>query len=404
MTFNDQSFTIKDVAKFLNISTQMVHILIKKGQLKAFNIGSAIRILSSDLTDFIKGQKQEFEKTHVDYINENPDLFFIRNLSCHKGDFYLHGINLSFPKNKLLVLLGPSGSGKSLLLQSIAGLQKIDTGNVFLGTQRLDQMEIRDRKIGFVFENYALFDNLKTKDNIAFPLAIRHEKKETINERVKEITEELGIEAKYIPKHIDKLPEGIKQLVAIGKEKIRDLELLVLDEPMSKLDKHLKQSMTVFLKKLISRMGKTTIISLNDPELTLALADYVAVLGDNTIVQFGETKAVYEQPVTPFVMELLSRFQANFINVQIKEDKTIPLGLTLNKADGNYRLGFRAEEIQVGGSGIKALIVKSSFIDNKQKMAKCRLAEENMEVELILPMETAEEFFFLPTKPLLFAL
>jgi len=399
---NDQSLTIKDVAKFLNISAQMVHILIKKGRLKAFKIGSAIRILSSDLTDFVQSQKKEFQSGSGGYINENNSLFVIHNLSCHKGSFYLRDINLSLPKNKLLVLLGPSGSGKSMLLQSIAGILKPDSGSVFLGTHRMDQLAVQDRKVGFVFENYALFENLKAIENIAFPLTVQHEKKNTIDEKLSEIIREFEIDPKYIPKHIDELPEGMKQLVAIGRERIREIALFLMDEPMSKLDKHITHLMTIFIKQLINKMNKTTIISLNDPELTMALGDYVAVLGRNTLVQFGEMQDVYDQPNTPFVMELLSRFKTNIIPVTIKGNKTVPFDLPADRADGSYQLGFRAEEIRITDSGIEARVIKTSFYDNKHKIAQCALTQTGTEVELMLPVETGEEFSFVLEKPVVF--
>jgi excisionase family DNA binding protein len=401
---NDQSLTIKDVAKFLNISTQMVHILIKQGRLKAFKIGSAIRILSSDLMEFIREQKREFRGGALEFSNENDELFVVHNLSCRQGHFSLRDINLSFPRQKLLVILGPSGSGKSLLLQTIAGLKKADTGSVFLGTRRLDQLPVQERKTGFVFENYALFENMRAGQNVGFPLSVQHEKKDVITQRVREIIEEFEIDEKYLPKQVDELPEGIKQLVAIGKERIRELDLFLMDEPMSKLDKHIKQVMTVFIKKLINKMGKTTIISLNDPELTMALGDYVAVLGNGGIVQFGETLDVYEHPNAPFVMELLSRFKTNIIPVEIRQKKIMPFGLSADRADGSYNLGFRAEEIRVADtdSGIKARVVNSGFHDNRQKIVRCVLEQAGTEAELVVPLDTADEFRFVPEKPLLF--
>ncbi|MBN1796943.1 MAG: ATP-binding cassette domain-containing protein [Spirochaetales bacterium] len=399
---NDQSLTIKDVAKFLNISTQMVHILIKKSQLKAFKIGSAIRILSSDLKEFVQSRKAEFQNGGTEYWNKDDSLFVIHNLTCHKGGFYLRDINIGFPKNKLLVLLGPSGSGKSMLLQSIAGILKPDSGSVFLGTHRMDQLAVQDRQVGFVFENYALFENLKALENIAFPLTVQHEKKNIINEKLAEIIREFEIDPKYIPKQIDELPEGMKQLVAIGRERIREIDLFLMDEPMSKLDKHITQLMTVFIKQLINKMNKTTIISLNDPELTMALADYVAVLGGNTLVQFGTIREVYERPCSPFVMELLSRFKTNIIPVEVRGGKTVPLGLAADKADGSYRIGFRAEEIKIADSGIPARVLKSSFYDSRQKIAQCALEQTGAEVELLVPVDTGEEFAFVPVKPVLF--
>jgi multiple sugar transport system ATP-binding protein len=399
---NDQSLTIKDVAKFLNISTQMVHILIKKGQVKAFKIGSAIRILSSDLMEFVRSQKADFQNGSTEYWNKDDSLFVIHNLTCHKGNFYLCDINISFPKNKLLVLLGPSGSGKSMLLQSIAGILKPDSGNVFLGTHRMDQLAVQDRKVGFVFENYALFENLRALENIAFPLTVQREKKNIIDEKLAKIIREFEIDPKYIPKQIDELPEGMKQLVAIGRERIREIDLFLMDEPMSKLDKHIVQLMTVFIKQLINRMNKTTIISLNDPELTMALADYVAVLGGNTLVQFGTMREVYEQPRSPFVMELLSRFKTNFIPIEVKGKKTVPLGLAADKADGSYRLGFRADEIRITDAGVAAQVIKSSFYDSRQKIARCTLKQTGTDVELLLPADTKDKFSFVPEKPVLF--
>ena len=155
----DFTLTIKDVAKFLKLSDQMVYNLVKDNKIKAFKIGSATRILYSDLTNFIDEQKKEMSK------KVNNEYFSVENLEfiIKKSNFSLSNIDLKFPLGKITSIIGPSGSGKTLLLRCIAGLEKINSGKIFLGSKRLDKLETHERKIGFVFQNFAFFSKIKIR-------------------------------------------------------------------------------------------------------------------------------------------------------------------------------------------------------------------------------------------------
>jgi len=401
LSFDDRSLTIKDVSKFLNISTQMVHILIRDGKLKAFKIGSAIRILYSDMVNFISLQKKEFQKSNIGFTNRDDQVFAVDNLSCSIGEFNLNNISFKIPRCKILSILGSSGSGKTTLLKCIAGLIEKDSGRIFNGIKRMDELNIKDRGIGFVFENYALFENLNAHNNIGFPLSIKRKKKDFINNEVSKIAQEFNIDSKYLEKYVNELPEGIKQLVSIGREKIHDFDLLLMDEPLSKLDKNISNKIVLFLKKLVINFNKTTIISLNDPELAIALSDYILVLDNGELIQLGETWKVYNEPVSSLVAELTSRLGINMLEVEVKNNSIDKYSLKAVLQDGNYKMYFRPDEVSLSDVGISVKIKNTSFYDGNKSLYTC-LNEDKKEIKLLLTNNLQEKFKFIPVKPVFF--
>ncbi len=401
LSFNDRSLTIKDVSKFLSISTQMVHILIKDGRLKAFKIGSAIRILYSDMMEFIDLQKDDFEKTNIGFINKDDEIFVVDKLTYNIGEFILNDISFTVPRRKSLCILGSSGSGKTALLKSIAGLNDISSGRIFNGTKRIDELNLKDRNVGFVFENYALFKNLNAHDNIGFPLSVKRKKKDFINKEILKIADELNINEKYLEKHINELPEGIKQLVSIGREKIHAFDLLLMDEPLSKLDRNIKDSLCHLIKRLVTHLEKTTIISLNDPDLALVLGDYILVLNNGELIQLGEALQVYNEPASPLVMELTSRLGINVLDVTVKNNTVDAYSHKLSLQDGDYCMYFRPDNVSLSDNGISAEIKDVRFFDSNKSLYTCNTLDKK-EIKLLLQNDIQEKFKFIPEKPAFF--
>lgn len=383
MDINDRALTIKEVAKFLNISTQMVYNLIKDESLTAFKIGSASRVLYSDLLDFVNRQKASYSRTHFANKNARASLQFqLNDLSMEKGDFKLSGIGFHFPQGKILTLLGPSGSGKTLLLKSIAGLEKITSGSIINGNYRLDLLEPGDRRMGFVFEDYALFPQMDVQGNIEFPLAAKKSKKDplALDLRLKE----MKIDDSYIEKLPRTLPEGIKQLVALARERNNSLDLFLMDEPMTMLDADLHRKIRVFIKKIIGEMGKTTIISSNNPEDALVLSDYLAVIHTGRLLQFGETWDVYHNPTSLEVLETLSIFGVNTLSVRVEKGFVEPFHIACSKEDGDYTLAFRVEDARTSDRGISCALSQECFFDGKKSLYY-GTTSEGQKWSLILP-------------------
>jgi len=398
---NNHALIIKEVAKFLNISTQMVYNLIKAGELKAFKIGSTLRVLYSDLIVYIERQKTIFESANSGMINLDENVFLFNNVNCHYPGFKLWDINLALPKGKVLALLGPSGSGKSLLLRSIAGLENLDSGEIYNGKVRFDLLSRKDRKIGFVFQNYALLPHLSASKNIGFPLKMKGQKGVDVIQEIEHVAQELKIKLPNLSKKPEQLSEGMKQLVAIGRAKIKDLDLLLMDEPMSNIDPAVRIEIKVLIKRIVQDLGKTTIISTNDPEQVLSICDYVAVLDRGKLMQYGTVDSVYNNPVNALVMNILSPKAVNTMVVDVDAAEIKPFGISTDLENGKYQMCFRAEEVAISETGVVLHIDKSAFFDGKRNLVT-GYVQDGVEVEVLLPRDADGDVCITPTNPVLF--
>ena len=351
----------------------------------------------------LKKPRNDFSQkgSNSEFLNENDSVFVINKLNTHKGNFYVKDINFSIPRGKILSILGASGSGKTLILRSIAGLEKIDSGYIYNGRNRFDILPIEERKLGFVFQNCALFPHYNVKKNISFPLIIKGNKKENIDIKVNEILDEFSIDKIYSGFKPEQLSQGIKQLVALGKEKIRDFELFLMDEPFNFLDKNIHEVMRLFIKRVIDLINKTTIISLNDSKDAMFLSDYIMVIDNGRVLQIGKCFDIYDNPKSPLVLEMISHFGVNKLGVVVKDKKIIPYDIKVDRKEGNYNLYFRAEEIEVVKKGIKAEVQKRFFYNGKNELCECKTESGNM-IKLLLPVKINDNFKFIPQKPFLF--
>ncbi len=401
MDIKDMAMNIKEVAKFLGISKQMVYNMVGDGRLKAFKLGSATRIMYSDLIDFINEQKKEFVKENLSAANPDDSLFAVQNLNLLKGGFQLKDISFSFPRGKILAVLGISGSGKTLLLRSINGLENYQPGSVFLGKKKLDNIPLQKRNIGFVFQDYALYPNRNVEENIDFPQFIKGSPKTERKKSAADKIDELHIDESYLGSYPSKIPEGFKQMIAIARETNKVYDLLLLDEPMSHLDQKNHIEMRGFIKKILQSYNTTIIMSLNDPDDALILCDYTAVLDEGKLIQFGNTQDVYRHPANIRVMELTSKLEVNHIVVEIRDDKILPFGIPVKQPDGSYQFVFRADEIEIDNAGIQAFITKSSFYDSHKQLAQCKL-QDGAAVTLVIPSGCEGKIGFKPVNPYFF--
>jgi ABC-type sugar transport system ATPase subunit len=308
-----------------------------------------------------------------------------------------------------MTIVGPSGSGKTLLLKAIAGLEPVQAGAIFMGKTQIDSLPVAARKLGFVFENYALFPHLNAKRNIEFPRILQKHFVPTdqrnsdtfIEAETKKRIQELNIESSYLNRLPKQLPEGMKQLVAIARERNHELELFLMDEPMTRLDTAQHVQMRIFIRKIVRDFGKTTIISSNDPEDALILSDYIGIMAEGKLLQFGETWEVYHHPVNLMAMEMTSRLAVNTVRVEIADGKIRPYNLPADREDGTYLMAFRPEEIEITEQGIPATISFSRFFDGTRKQAFCAIGEDS-EVNLMLPINKEGSVSFVPTHPQFF--
>ncbi len=233
----------------------------------------------------------------------------VKNVQKYFGGFHaLRGVNLDIASGELLALLGPSGSGKTTLLRAIAGLEPLDGGQIMFGDADATRLTVQQRKVGFVFQQYALFKHMTIADNIAFGLKVRSKAErpsaDTIHKRVAELLELVqlgGLEKRYP----SQLSGGQKQRVALARALAIEPRVLLLDEPFGALDAKVRKDLRRWLRKLHRETGYTTIFVTHDQEEALELADRVVVMNKGQIEQVGTTDEVYDRPRTPFVFDFL---------------------------------------------------------------------------------------------------
>lgn len=209
-------------------------------------------------------------------------------------------LTLEVAPGEFLFLLGPSGAGKTTVLRMIGGYEKPTSGSIILGSQDITRLPVHQRDIGMVFQSYALFPHMTVAQNVAFGLKMRHLPKAEISSRVSEALElvELdGLEKRY-PRQ---LSGGQQQRVALARAVVYRPGLLLLDEPLANLDRRLRDTMRVELKRLQRRIGITAIMVTHDQEESLSMADRIALMHQGQLEQVGAPVEIYSRPSSPFV-------------------------------------------------------------------------------------------------------
>jgi sulfate transport system ATP-binding protein len=233
----------------------------------------------------------------------------IRNLSKSFGSTrVLKDISLDVREGELCALLGPSGSGKTTLLRIIAGLDFPDGGAVLFDGVDVVERSARDRKVGFVFQHYALFRHMTVFDNIAFGLNIRPRATRPaapeIRRRVSELLELVQL-ADYGARFPDQLSGGQRQRVALARALAIEPRVLLLDEPFGALDARVRKEMRKWLRELQQKIRLTSVFVTHDQDEALELADRVALMEQGELVQVGSPQEVYDHPGSPFVYDFL---------------------------------------------------------------------------------------------------
>jgi len=223
----------------------------------------------------------------------------LRNISCSFPGFSLSEISFSVADGEYFILLGESGAGKSLLLEAIAGLNPIKSGNLLLDGKDITNEKIQQRSIGLVFQDQAVFPHLSVKENITYPLKGKHLSKPDKEKIIRDISEILQI-SKLMDRRSATLSGGELQRVALARALVQKPKVLLLDEPLSATDSKLRSELRALLRQ-INRMGQTIIHVTHDFDEAVSLADRIAIMNQGSIVQSGTPQDVFGNPVNGFV-------------------------------------------------------------------------------------------------------
>lgn len=228
-------------------------------------------------------------------------------------------VDLQVNDREFVVFLGPSGCGKTTTLRSIAGLEKVDGGSIYIGDQDVTSLPPGKRGIGMVFQSYALFPHMTVADNIGFGLKIKRVDRSIIQERVKKVVKLLHLE-NMLDRYPSQLSGGQRQRVAVARSLVIEPEVLLMDEPLSNLDALLRLEMRAELKKLHHEIRATTIYVTHDQVEALSLGDRIAVMNSGRIVQYDVPIKIYDDPANVFVGSFIGSPPMNFLQGDVVSD------------------------------------------------------------------------------------
>ena len=221
----------------------------------------------------------------------------LENVSfSYDKELILDNINLTLEEKKFNTLLGPSGCGKTTILRLVAGFLTPQQGKIMLGDKDITNMPPEKRNISTVFQNYALFQNMSVKQNVAYGLKVRKMPKDVIDAKVKEYLSLVRMEA-YAEKGIDELSGGQQQRVAIARALATEPKVLLMDEPMSNLDAALRIEMREEIRDIQQKIGITTLFITHDQQEALAISDNIAVMSKGKVLQKGSPQEIYFHPI-----------------------------------------------------------------------------------------------------------
>nr|WP_320131367.1 sulfate ABC transporter ATP-binding protein [uncultured Holophaga sp.] len=313
------------------------------------------------------------------------------------GHTVLEDLNLKVAPGELVALLGPSGSGKTTLLRIIAGLEQADSGTVRLNGRDIQSAPIDQRRVGFVFQHYALFRHMTIFDNVAFGLDVRPKatrlSKKDIADKVRELLSLVQLEW-VADRYPHQLSGGQRQRVALARALAVEPEVLLLDEPFGALDAKVRAELRRWLRQLHDTTGITSLFVTHDQEEALEVSDRIAVLNQGRLEQEGTPSEVYEHPATPFIFHFLG--DVNLFHGRVHQGQAELAGVTLaapehDSAHDAPAVGFvRPHDVELSRDPEPgALVAEITGIHSVGPIARVTLRERETlrTLEAALPIE-----------------
>jgi sulfate/thiosulfate transport system ATP-binding protein len=339
----------------------------------------------------------------------------VRNVTKTFGKFTsVDNVSFSVAPGELVALLGPSGSGKTTLLRIIAGLEQADSGTVILEEEDATDRNARERRVGFVFQHYALFRHMTVFENVAFGLRVRpraiRPSDDQIRTKVQSLLELVQLD--YLgTRYPRQLSGGQRQRVALARALAVEPKVLLLDEPFGALDAKVRQELRRWLRRLHEEIHLTSVFVTHDQEEALELADRVVVMNEGRIEQQGSPEDVFEQPATSFVMNFLG--SVNIFHGRVEGGKALlgpiavdypehpgstqpaagyarPYELDLSRTDDGGGLWARLVEVNLTGG-----TVKLELTDDEGRLIQVQLSRE---VHAALAPQIGERLYVRPRK------
>lgn len=292
-------------------------------------------------------------------------------------------VSLDISDGEFIVLLGPTGAGKTTTLRLIAGLETADMGDIIMDGAIVNNVPPANRNVCFIFQQYSLYPHYTVYENIAFPLKSPNYNlsEEEIHERILKVAKMLKMDHKLQNKSTQ-LSGGEMQRVAIGRALVRDPSIFLMDEPLSSLDAKMRANLSFELKKIQEDLGATILYVTHDQTEAMALADRIGVLRDGQLMQVGNPREIYEKPANIYVAKILGTPMINILSPKQFDFKYTP-------SNAQY-VGIRPENISIhktNGMEAKVLIIEClgaetiALLEMKNEKVYCLLDDNDVDIE-----------------------
>jgi multiple sugar transport system ATP-binding protein len=316
----------------------------------------------------------------------------------------VEGSTLTVPDGDFLTLLGPSGCGKSTTLRCIAGLENQTGGNIYYDEDEVSDRLAQERDISMVFQEIALYPHMQCIDNIAYPLKVRGVPKGERYERAREVAATLEVE-ELVEKYPAELSGGQRQRIAIARAIVREPRAFLMDEPMTGLDEKLKVRMRKELKRVVEETGQTVIYVTHSQEEAMMLSDWIAVMSDGEIEQYGTPNEVYREPNNRFVASFVGMPEMNMwdgetdgatvtadlgdqsVSLDVRDDaseaeRKARSGIDERSSDA-VEVGFRPQALSVVGAGAGDFDAELDLVEPMGENSLCYIDSPIGEIRVV---------------------
>ena len=367
----------------------------------------------------------EIVVNHLLHIyNDEDTSYIITDQTKEKMDVELKGLAKSFGKvtavnnmsleieqGEFLVLLGPSGCGKTTALRMIAGLETIETGELYIGGKLMNEVLPKYRDVAMVFQSYALYPHMIVEENIGYPLKMKGVKGQEKIDAILRAAKQVQLED-LLNRYPKQLSGGQRQRVALARALVRRPKVFLMDEPLSNLDAKLRGQMRAELKHMQHQLGITTIYVTHDQIEAMTLASRVAIMNEGVLQQIDSPKNIYNDPDNLFVAGFIGSPPMNLIHGEIESGNFFAEGCLINNVDKDSKkdviLGIRPEDMEIVQKGTSHLeatlysieltgdqtIVTSKMGSNFVTINEDKDFESNLDLPVKIKLDKAKIFFF----------
>jgi sulfate transport system ATP-binding protein len=321
----------------------------------------------------------------------------IENVSKRFGSFVaVDDVSLDVAEGSLLALLGPSGSGKTTLLRIIAGLEVADSGKVLHNGDDITSYSARDRKVGFVFQHYALFRHMTIEENIGYGLRVRGVPKPERKKRVDELLKLIRLDG-FGARYPAQLSGGQRQRVALARALAAEPKVLLLDEPFGALDAKVRQELRQWLRRLHQEIHVTSVFVTHDQEEAFEVADRVVVMNHGKVEQIGTPAEVFEHPANAFVMDF--RGNVNVFHGRVQKGKATAPGLEVAYPDYQHHeardaaVYVRPHELEIEHRRLGAAAIEAKVLHINSNGSRTKVELMALDSDQLINAELTTERF-----------